>query len=331
MAHYIAGDVGGTNARLVLVRMNDEEVIDRHDYPSAEYSCFSRIVKDFQTRSSVSVSAACFAVAGPVSRTKSDTTALLTNLDWSLSSTKLSEETGIAKVTIINDFEAVGYGLTHPGLEVLCINPGTANPTGPIACLGAGTGLGEVYLTHNGSHYDAWSSEGGHCDFAPLTALDFELMTYLKQAQMIDRVSTERVVSGSGIPNIYAFLKFKGFSESPTVAKALAVNGMSSAGGTIAKHADSDALCGETMRVFFRYYAAEAGNLALKTLCTGGLYFAGGIAPKSVAHMNTDEFRRVMFAKGRMKGLLEKLPVYIVMDEGVGLLGARVSAKRLLD
>jgi len=218
------------------------------------------------------------------------------------------------------------------------INKGEGPIAGaPKACLGAGTGLGEVYLTHNGSNYDVWSSEGGHCDFSPRNDIEFKLLNYIRTKHGIDRVSTERVVSGLGIPDIYFFLaqssigqvneendrQIRNSQDPSSLISKLAQN-------DTADNGKADSLCQQAMDIFVSCYGAEAGNLALKTLPYGGLYIAGGIALKIMPIMTKgDQFLNNFLNKGRMKSVLSKIPIYLVKHTEVGLLGAKVVCRRL--
>ena len=201
----------------------------------------------------------------------------------------------------------------------------------PKACIGAGTGLGETYLTWNGAEYDVWSSEGGHADFAPRDEIEFNLHQFFKQQERVPRVSVERLVSGMGIPRIYDYYCSQHPDEIHTeVSQRIRTE---DPGSVIAEYAQSGKcdLCRQTIDTFVSCYGAEAGNLALKTLPFGGLYIAGGIAPKLLwAIQKEHNFWHNLVSKGRMRGLLEKVPTFVVVHKQVGLLGAKVVCRRLL-
>ena len=226
----------------------------------------------------------------------------------------------------------MGYGLLAlERSDVVPINDVPLTAEAPKACIGAGTGLGEAYLTWNGDEYDVWSSEGGHADFAPRDEIEFKLLQYFKQVGSVPRVSVERVVSGMGLPRVYDFYTTLHAEEvSMEVQQRLRTE---DPGSVIAEYAQSGKcdICRQTIDTFVSCYGAEAGNLALKTLPFGGLYIAGGIAPKLLWAIEKDnQFWHNFVNKGRMRGLLEKVPTFIVTHKQVGLLGAKVVCRRLL-
>ena len=226
----------------------------------------------------------------------------------------------------------MGYGLLAlERADVVPINDVPITAEAPKACIGAGTGLGEVYLTWNGGEYDVWSSEGGHADFAPRAEIEFKLLQFFKQQERVPRVSVERMVSGMGIPRIYEYYCQEHPEEiTGDVNRRIRTE---DAGSVIAEYAQSGQcdLCRQTIDTFVSCYGAEAGNLALKTLPFGGLYIAGGIAPKLLWAIQKDHnFWHNLVSKGRMRGLLEKVPTFVVVHKQVGLLGAKVVCRRLL-
>ncbi|SPQ96381.1 Glucokinase [Plasmodiophora brassicae] len=335
MRTYVAGDLGGTNCRLILGQLDDNGAsthLFEKTYKSHEHPHLIVILQSFilEAPCKVRPNVAGIAVAGPVTANRYS---LITNLNWSLDAEQMSSQLNIEKVFLINDFAAIGYGLLRltPG-DLVKINDVPAQLGAPIACLGAGTGLGEVYLTHNGREYDVWSSEGGHADFASRTLLEFELLDFIRKRAGIDRVSVERVVSGSGLPVIYEFLKTK-HNElvSSAVENELAQGG--DPGEIITRHATdgSDVICKLAFDLWLSAYGAEAGNLALRSLCYGGLYIAGGIAPKVIKSFTSsdDTFWRSMCAKGRMKEVIQRIPTYVVTHRNVGMLGAEHVCHRL--
>jgi glucokinase len=280
---------------------------------------------------------ACFAIAGPVVKN----TAKLTNLTWFLDKDRLIQELGIPSVSLINDFAAVGYGIF--GLtkqDLLTLQVGKYQPAAPMAVIGAGTGLGQGFLIRQDNQYQVFPSEGGHADFAPRNELEFQLLKYLVDKHDIQRVSVERVVSGLGITSIYQFLRDRQIApESPEIAQAVRTWEQEAQkaektvdpGAFIGSAAlqKSDRLSEQTMQLFIEVYGAEAGNLALKLLPYGGLYIAGGIAPKILPLMENGSFLLNFTQKGRMGSLLEEIPVHIILNQQVGLIGAAFSASRL--
>lgn len=364
MARVLAGDIGGTKSSLFLgetpahIRsaggdrpllaeqnsLNPLQVkcLYTEQFPSADFPDLTPIVQQFLRNADMALgtselpSAACFAIAGPVL----GHSATLTNLPWpQLTVQRLQAELAIAPVHLINDFLAIGHGVLDLKPSDLCllqsgesnreISPGTS----PIVVLGAGTGLGEAFLIPQGDRHQVFATEGGHGDFAPRSALEFELLEYLKGQYHIDRVSIERVVSGQGIVAIYQFLRDRGGQESPHLSALVrawensastAQEKLESPAAAIAQAAltQSDTLAQQTLEIFVQAYGAEAGNLALKFLPYGGCYIAGGIAAKILPLMQSGQFMHAFLHKGRMRSLLERIPVYVVLNPQVGLLGA---------
>ncbi len=351
MTILLAGDIGGTKTILRLVksehlavaslRLPSQAVLAEQSYPSQDYADLVPIVRQFLTAATqqlgeqVIPETACFGIAGPVSNNISE----LTNLSWCLEAKRLEQDLAIAQVSLINDFAAVGYGilgLTDKDLQTL--QPGQPSCTAPIAVIGAGTGLGEGFLIpHPDGGYQVFGTEGGHADFAAQSALEFRLLAYLKEKNSLDRISVERVVSGMGIVSIYQFLSDQDVSqESARLAELHATwereigqaNKTVDLAAEISRAAGDDQLCKQTMKVFVEAYGSEAGNLALKLLPYGGLYIAGGIAAKILPLMEQGGFMRSFLAKGRMSDLLKQIPVHIVMNPKVGLIGASLFAAK---
>ncbi|MGH1395782.1 MAG: glucokinase [Trichormus sp.] len=341
MTLLLAGDIGGTKTILRLVEIGESSVlqtIDEESYQSGDFPDLVPMVQQFLLKANAGTpEKACFAIAGPVV----NNTAKLTNLTWFLASDRLAQELGIPLISLINDFAAVGYGIF--GLtkqDLLTLQVGKHQNEAPIAIIGAGTGLGQGFLIKQGNHYQVFPSEGGHADFAPRNELEFQLLKYLLDKHDIQRVSVERVVSGQGIVAIYQFLRDRTqASESPEIAQIVRTweqeAGQSEKsvdpGAAIGKAgvAGSDRLSQQTLQMFIDAYGAEAGNLALKLLPYGGLYIAGGIAPKILSLIQKSNFLLNFTQKGRMRPLLEEIPVHIILNQQVGLIGAALCAARL--
>jgi glucokinase len=345
MTWLLAGDIGGTKTILRLVEVVDGRLATQHQayYASHEYVDLVPLVEQFLAAATAKLGnchpeTACFGIAGPVEAGNSK----LTNLAWSLSESRLSHELGIKSVTLINDFAAIGYGIL--GLEAAdlhTLQAGQPDMTAPIAIIGAGTGLGQGFLISQNSERIIYGSEGGHADFAPKTELEFQLSRYLLERYQVERISVERVVSGRGIVTIYQFLRDREFAtESPEIAEAVRTSERElgreektvnpAAMISAAAIAQQDALSEQTMRIFIEAYGAEAGNLALKLLPNAGLYIAGGIAAKNLPLLERGEFIEAFLSKGRMRSLLQKVPIYVVLNPEVGLLGAAICAARSL-
>jgi len=353
MSFILAGDIGGTKTYLQMVDIANQEklipaemkIIHEQRYISAEYRDLVPIIKEFlleveeKTGIKSTPEKACFAIAGPVV----NNTVKLTNLSWMLDASHMEQDLGISHISLINDFEAIGYGvagLTDNDLHVL--QTGEYKEDAPMAVIGAGTGLGECFMIRHCNTISVFSSEGGHTDFAPQSALEFNLLKYLLAKHHINRVSVERVVSGLGIISIYQFLRDSDFTEeSPEIAEVVRTweKELTSTERSVdpnefigkAALERTDRLSEETMQLFIEAYGSEAGNLALKILPFGGLYIAGGIASKILPLFQSNEFISSFNNKGRMSYLLKKVPVKIITNHKVGLIGAAIHAFQMLD
>jgi len=345
MTLLIAGDTGGTKTILRLVETSVERglhTLHEELYPSRDFPDLVPMVQQFLATAGeqlgrIAPQKACFAIAGPIV----NNTAKLTNLAWFLDAKRLEQELGIAQISLINDFAAVGYGvLGLDASDVYTLQAGKHISDAPIAVLGAGTGLGEGFLIRQGDSHQVFGCEGGHADFAPRSEQEFQLLKYLLDKHDIQRVSVERVVSGQGIVGIYQFLRDRQIkSESPDIGQVvktweqeigLTVKTVDPAAAIATAALEKrDRLSEQTMQLFVEAYGAEAGNLALKLLPYGGLYVAGGIAAKILPLMKEGSFLHAFSDKGRMSSLLENVPVHIVLNPQVGLIGAAVCAASL--
>lgn len=408
----LAGDVGGTNARLVLYAVPppplsqaaspspdlSHEATSSHvsilhrTYKSADYPSFSSVISAFLLEASTTLptllqlmprppgerplplgglAAAAFAVAGPVEGGRIN----FTNREgWILDSAGLAEEFGIPAVELVNDFVANGYGvLTLTAEETVVVQEGKTVPGGVMALIGAGTGLGQCFLTADAAgdsgEYTAWGSEGGHVDWAPTTATQAKLLRFLHkrfgsgfdtdggvtplspselaEAATVDssaagpptaaadepplpRISVERVVSGRGLANIYAFFSStRPGSINPPIHETIVAS--AEPGRAIAAGAYNCSLCAATMDLFFDAYATAVGNVALTYLPTGGLYVAGGIAPKNMEYVTAKGWADALRRKGRLSGVVASMHVAVVVKEDLGLRGAHIVATRLWD
>jgi glucokinase len=322
----LAADVGGTKTLLALAEFADGRLclVQERRYDSASHAGFEMIIADFLARLAPEqrrIQRACFAVAGPVITSHGNEVARITNLPWRLDNRRLAEEFAIPTVRLINDFQAVGYGielLTDNDLVVL--QAGHHRATAPRTVLGAGTGLGTALLVWQGTRYEVLPTEGGHVDFAPNGALQQHLLTWL--AQRYGHVSIERLLSGPGLAAIYEYLSAR---EPGRVSAPLAGSIQTQdAAAAISEHAliHGDSLADEALALFISIYGAHAGNLALLTLPYGGIYIAGGIAPRILARLNNGRFMAAFNDKGRMAHLTAEIPVAVVINPKVGLLGA---------
>lgn len=315
----LAGDIGGTSTRLAYFDSNGETLtpLVEKRFPSREAGSLEEIVSCFSAGHGLVAERACFGIAGPVLQGRVRTP----NLPWSVDGGELGRILKLAAVQLINDLEANAYGIDLLGSDdLLFLNRGVSDPTGTIAVVSAGTGLGEALAYWDGTAHRPLRSEGGHADFAPRNELEAELLLFLRAEH--GRVSTERVVSGPGLRNIYRFLR-DGCHLPETAAVALAMRaGDPSAAITRAALAGECQLCDQTLDLFVSLYGAEAGNVALRTLATGGVYLGGGIAPKIIDRLKGPGFMLAFTSKGRLSPLLENIPVRVILNDRTALLGA---------
>jgi glucokinase len=316
----LVGDIGGTKTGLAMADVAADAVSlsAAIRYPSRDHATLADMARRYLDDTGANCDIASFAVAGPVVDGRSKTT----NLPWSLDTAELAQTLGLRRAHLLNDLEAVAWGVAALGPEDLEeIQPGSAGDARGNACVvAAGTGLGEAGLFWDGRRHHAFATEGGHADFAPVDAREFALLSHLQQR--FGRVSWERVVSGMGIGNIYGFLtEWHKAAHPPIVAQALSGNRDLPA-AVAGAAADGCAVCAETMALFARLYGREAGNMALKVMALGGVYLGGGIAPKNLALLRQGDFLEGFKDKGRMRGLMERMPVRVILNEQAPLLGA---------
>ena len=330
----LACDIGGTKTLLQIAEVSslDINTVVEHRYPSQEYACFDDILKEFLSGPAESykteIHAACLGVAGPVNGDK----VIVTNLPWVVSSKEIKETLQCNRVKLINDFQAVGYGIE--GLtddDLVCLQQGEPALHANRAIIGAGTGLGEGLLVWSDDHYEAHASEGGHIDFAPVDDLQIRMLHYWHQK--IGMVPYNVFLSGPGIVNIFEFLQQDPSQDLGLHASRGLLDAMADgdASEVISRFAldQKDDLASKAMEVFVKIYGAQAGNLALTTLPSGGVYIAGGIAAKIVDLLKDDVFLEAFHDKAKMQHLMSTFPVYVVMNQKVGLIGAALVASRL--
>jgi glucokinase len=322
----LAGDVGGTKVHLALYNFDHGRLVHVRDerFPAHEFSGLQEIVQRFLAESSnPEITAACFGVPGPVRGGR----LRLTNLPWILDSRELSAGLNITHLFLINDLEANGYGI--PELtpdQIFTLNAGDLSAVGNRALVSAGTGLGEGLLLWNGKTHVPIASEGGHCDFAARNPLEIELLTWLIQ-KYNGRVSFERVVSGQGLTNIYTFLRDQKHVEEPDwLRERMQVEDPNAVIGEVGEEGTSE-LCAKSLEMFAAAYGAEAGNMVLKVLATGGMYLGGGIAPKMLKTMQGGAFMQAFTDKGRLSDLLIHTPVQIILESRAALMGAAAYAE----
>lgn len=325
----LAGDLGGTNFRVAVFR-GDREMTRLHfaKYRSADHHSLEEMVRLFLSgmESVLPLQAACFGVPGP----NVAGVVVPSNLGWKIEINALPKLIGVPKVAVLNDLEATAYGIgALRQTDLFPIQAGLGSQAGNQCVIAPGTGLGEAGLFWDGNRHTPWACEGGHADFAPTDELQHELLTFLRREY--GRVSFERVVSGMGIGNIYRFLRDTGRGkETPSVAAEI-LSG--DAAAVIDKHAadGSCPLCRATMELFLQSLGAEASNLALKTMATGGVFLGGGIPPKILTLLRQPLFLESFLNKGRLRPLLETMPIHVVLNDETALLGSARRALRMLE
>ncbi|MFZ4633891.1 MAG: glucokinase [Saprospiraceae bacterium] len=313
----LAADVGGTKTHLALflVKGRALEMLNEAIYPSKGHASLSDIIRLFLAEKAPP---ACLSIAfaGPVQ----DGRAQATNLHWLIDTRQLSQELSIPEVYLINDLESGAYGLGLLGpSDLLNIHMGNPERQGNCGIIAPGTGLGEAGLFWDGKALHPFAGEGGHTDFAPRSPLDWELQQYLQQ--QFGRVSWERVLSGPGMVNIFSFLRDVKKREIPDPLLAQ-MNSMDPAAAIGLGTQEYIPVCRETHRLFVKYLAIEASDLALKLNATGGIYICGGIPPKIWSDELTDVFEEHFFEVGRLRTLMEQVPVYLVLNAKTVMLGA---------
>jgi glucokinase len=322
----LAGDVGGTKVHLALYGFEHAQLVHVRDerFPAHEYSGLQEIVQRFLAESAnPEITAACFGVPGPVRGGR----LRLTNLPWVLDARELSAGLNITHLFLINDLEANGYGIPELTPEqILTLNQGDPAGVGNRGLVSAGTGLGEGVLVWNGKTHVPMASEGGHSDFAARNPLEMELFTWLTQ-KLNGRVSYERVISGPGLTNIYTFLRDeKGMEEPAWLTQRMQTEDPNAIIGE-AGEAGTSELCSKALEMFAASYGAEAGNMVLTVLATGGMYIGGGIAPKMLKTMQSGVFMQAFADKGRLSELLVHTPVHIILESRAALMGAAAYAE----
>ena len=328
----LAGDVGGTKVHLALYDFDQGKLRQGREqkFAAHEFQSLDEVVHRFlgegdghAAEKTDSIVAACFGCPGPVQ----DGRLKLTNLPWTLDARDLSTSLGIESIFLINDLEANGYGIPELASDaIFTLHDGDTHAVGHRGLVAAGTGLGEALLIWDGKQHRPIASEGGHTDFAPRNDREIALLRYLI-AQLNGRVSFERVVSGMGLKNLYSFLRDDQKMDEPAWLKdKMQTEDPNAVIGECADDGSSE-LCLETMQMFGSAYGAEAGNVALKVLARGGMYLGGGIAPKALKTLKDGEFLRAFLDKGRMQGILEAIPVRVILDDTCALLGAAAFAE----
>ncbi len=317
----LAGDIGGTKTNLALFKREQGHLLVAAEatYQSKYYTHLETVIREFlgQFPPSKPISAACFGVAGPVVGERCK----ISNLPWMIETAQLRRLLNCEEVSLINDLEAIGFGI--PALsakELFSLNPTASVQKGNGALLAAGTGLGEALLYWDGQEFRPSASEGGNVDFAPRNELQIELLRYL--LKKFEHVSYEHVLSGPGLFNIYEFLRDGGYGTEPDWLKERLTQEDHAAVIAEVALTEENPLCIQALDLFVAIYGAEAGNLALKFMCFGGIYIGGGIAPKILPKLNEGGFMCYFVDKGRFADLTASMPVYVILNPKAGLIGA---------
>ncbi|RJQ48078.1 MAG: glucokinase [Gammaproteobacteria bacterium] len=325
----LAGDIGGTKTLLQISEFDRPSVrghvVYQQEYASRAYTDVAAMLKGFLHEAALSaLDAACLAVAGPVSGNAHGQSAQLTNLPWRLETRALADVLHTPRVRLINDFQAAAYGIEalEPD-DLVILQRGEPLPDAPRLVAGAGTGFGAALLIGKNTHVQAMATEAGHAAFAPLDELQSELLRWL--SGHYGRVSYERILSGAGLVRIYDFLasrsgKAHGADDTGD-ARAAEITARAARG--------EEELAREALDMFIRIYGAYAGDLALITLARGGVYIAGGIAPRIVSQLQSGSFMHAFNGKGRMSDIARAMPVRVVLNPRIGLMGAALAAAGL--
>jgi glucokinase len=314
----LAGDIGGTNARLAYFQPQNGHLrlVSERVFPSREHSELGEIVSRFLDESGTQPEAACFGIAGPVRNGRVETS----NLPWVIEQSRLAKQIHLPATLLINDLEASAWGIGALSEADLVPLNGVSGTTGNQAVIAPGTGLGEAGLYWDGSRHHVFACEGGHTDFAPQGELQIELLRFLRTR--FGHVSYERILSGPGLVNVYEFLRDIGHgNESAELATTMQKHDPAAAISHAAL-SGTDKLAEQALDLWIAVYGAESANWALKAMATGGLFLAGGITPKILPKLKGPLFMQAFLEKGRMRPLVESMPVHVVTNEKAGLLGA---------
>jgi glucokinase len=326
----LAGDVGGTKVDLALCKFENGQLLTVHErrFHAKDFPGLAQVAEAFldECRKALGqpldVRAACFGVPGPVRNGRLK----LTNLPWMLDAVQLAGDLKIEHVFLINDLEANGYGIAELAPDqILVLSAGDPAAEGNRGLISAGTGLGEAILVWDGKTHTPMASEGGHGDFAARNEDEIGLLRYLQKS--LGRVSSERVISGLGLANVYAYCRdVKGLPEPLWLKDRMRIEDPNAVIGELGESGTNE-LCVEALSLFISAYGAEAGNLALKILSVGGMYVGGGIAPKVIKKMQDGTFMKAFTDKGRLSDLLVQMPVRLILESRAALMGAAAYAE----
>ncbi len=317
----LAGDVGGTKTNLAIFAMDEKaghlQLLRNKRYVSVEFDSLNAIALRFLGKGDEKIHAACFGIPGPVHNNRAHPT----NLKWEVDALTLRADLGITSVYLLNDLAANAYGITELAeSDFFTVQDGLKNASGNRCIVSPGTGLGEAGLFWDGHKHRVWACEGGHSDFAPRSEIENELLAYLQTR--FGHVSNERIISGQGLTNIYAFLRDTGkYPQVSEVAEEMKTNDIAK---VITKYAEAGTcpMCMQTVEIFTHCLAMEAGNFALKAMATGGVYLGGGVPAKLLWKLKAPAFREAFNAKGRLEPLMEGMSIKVILNDQAALLGA---------
>ncbi|MGB5728409.1 MAG: glucokinase [Thiogranum sp.] len=314
----LAGDIGGTKTRLAVFDVEGTrlDTLREASYPSGEYASLDAIVRDFLDRADADCRQACFGIAGPVQQGRVETT----NLPWVIEAQAMAAGFGFDTVSLMNDLQANAWGIEALDDDDCCLlSVGRPDVAGNASIIAAGTGLGEAGLYWDGQRHWPFASEGGHADFSPHSDLEIALLEYLRKR--FGHASWERVVSGPGLVNLHDFLcAHRGVAVPAWLHDEMAA-GDAAAAISRAALDERDAVCADALDLFVHLYGVEAGNHALKIMATGGIYIGGGIAPRILDKIKGPLFMQGLLSKGRMRPLLEGMPVRVILNDRTALYG----------
>jgi len=318
----LAGDIGGTHTRVALFDSDPHEPQALAIYPSRKHAGLEEIVALFLAEHPAEIDGACFDVAGPVRNGRAKTT----NVPWIVDARQVAGAIGLPSIELVNDLVATAYGIAElTSADIETLNHGEPSIGGSLAVIAAGTGLGEAGLIWNGGCYHAVATEGSHSDFGPRSSLQVELYAFLSRDS---HVSYEDVCSGIGLLTVYRYLRERSRRREPAWLASAIRNGDAAAAISSAGLTGRDAICAEALDLMVSIYGAEAGNLALRLLATGGIYIGGGIAPHILPKLRHHSFLDSLTSKGRFRAMLEQIPVHVILNERAALLGAARIGRR---
>ncbi|MFO1419175.1 MAG: glucokinase [Methylotetracoccus sp.] len=325
----LAGDIGGTKTVLALYREGDPigAPVRQERYPSQDYPGLEPILERFLDGLETRPAFAAFGIAGPVL----GRTVRTTNLPWSIDAIELEQRFGFRRVDLLNDLQSMAGAVPFLAPdERVVLHAGIDDPEGPIAVVAPGTGLGVAFLVREAGGYRAFPTEGGHMSFGPCTSREAELLAFLRER--FGHVSYERIASGSGLPNIYDFLVAAGHRPPDWLAEALRAASDPTPVIVDAALSGRSELCSEVLDLFVSVLGGAVGSIALLVLSSGGICLGGGIPPRILDRLRQPDFLEAIHAKGRSRPLLERMPVFVMLDASAALHGAawhaRASARR---